>query len=86
MYSFGEYLKRVRKEKKVTMRELSRRSGVSHPYVSQLESGEYNNPSLLTVIKLLKSLDVSIIDYLVEYGYITKDDVINYCEVLNDGK
>lgn len=84
MYSFGEYLKRVRKDKKVTMRELSRQSGVSHPYISQLESGECNNPSLLTVIKLLKSLDVGVIDYLVESGYITKDDVINYCEVFNN--
>lgn len=51
-------LKDVRKEKHITQKELSKKSGYTQAYISQLESGKIANPSLNVVSDLAKSLKV----------------------------
>jgi len=51
-------LKRIRKEKGLTQRELAEKSKVSFSMVSKLESGEQLNPSLETIQKLATVLGV----------------------------
>ena len=51
-------LKRIRKEKRLTQRELADKSKVSFSMVSKLESGEQLNPSLETIQKLATVLEV----------------------------
>lgn len=36
---FGQYLRDLRKSKGLSVREVSRRSGVSNAYISQIETG-----------------------------------------------
>ncbi|WP_297132979.1 helix-turn-helix transcriptional regulator [Terrisporobacter sp.] len=45
-----------------TQLQLSEESGISKDYISALERGITKNPSLDTMKKLSKALDVSIID------------------------
>lgn len=62
----SENLKNIRNEKKLRIRELERLSYVSHTIIMNIESGNYKNPTIDTVSKLAKALDVTI-DELV-YG------------------
>ncbi|MGE7667379.1 helix-turn-helix domain-containing protein [Ureibacillus composti] len=57
--NFGEVIKWGRKSRGLTLRELAKRIGISHPYLSQLENGRNDNPSIDIVLKLSKELDIS---------------------------
>ena len=37
--SIGEYIREQREQAKISMRQLARSSGVSNPYLSQIERG-----------------------------------------------
>ncbi len=55
---FGERLRTVRLEKKMTIQKLADSIGVQRGFISQLESGD-RLPSFTTLILLLRALDVS---------------------------
>ncbi|NLL38605.1 MAG: helix-turn-helix transcriptional regulator [Clostridiales bacterium] len=56
--SLGKNLKRIRKAKKITQRQLADGSGLSFSFISKLESGEQNNPTLDTIVKIADCLGV----------------------------
>lgn len=56
---FSERLKRLRKEKKLTQKELAEQIGISQKSYSHWETGK-NEPSLENLIKLVDLLEVSI--------------------------
>lgn len=58
--TFGEAIKRGRKEKGLSLRSLARKINISHPYLSQLENGRTTNPSLQIIFKLATVLDMSL--------------------------
>ena len=51
-------IKKYRKEKKLTQRQLSEKSGVSYSTVCKLETGEQSNPSLEIIEKIARALDI----------------------------
>lgn len=51
--TFGEILKKERVSWKLSVKELSTLSGVSQTYISKLENGKRNFPSLETIFNLL---------------------------------
>ncbi|SMG56512.1 helix-turn-helix domain-containing protein [Paenibacillus aquistagni] len=57
---FGEYLKLIRKQEKLTLTELAKKTGLSHSYLSQLENGKRKVPPINTLLKISRALDVSI--------------------------
>jgi transcriptional regulator with XRE-family HTH domain len=71
---FGRYLKELRIIRGLSMRELSRRSGISQAYISQIESGERGTPKPEVIFKLYPHLDVSYNKLMNAAGYIVKDD------------
>ncbi|RXK83773.1 helix-turn-helix domain-containing protein [Filimonas effusa] len=64
--TFGENLKKARKEKGLTTREFADIADIAHSQVWKLESGLVD-PSLTTLLAIAKTLDVSI-DGLVSEG------------------
>lgn len=74
MASFGEQLKEIRKEKNLSLRETARRSKISHPYLSQLENGKRDIPTLEVIVKLAYGLDVEIDTLYNIAGYTDKRD------------
>ncbi|MGA3600782.1 helix-turn-helix domain-containing protein [Lysinibacillus agricola] len=62
--TFGETIQAARKAKDLSIRELARRSGISHPYLSQLENGKTTNPSYEIIGKIAKGLGVNIVELL----------------------
>ena len=50
----------IRKEKEITLLELSKRTGISVGYLCHLEKGSRSNPSLEVMDKISKALNKSI--------------------------
>ena len=51
-------IKKYRKQKGITQRDLSLSSGIGQGYISELESGEVKNPGVKTLVALVKGLKV----------------------------
>jgi len=77
---FGRYLRSLRKQKKITIRQLELYSGVSHAYLSQIENGKRGLPSPEILRKLSKPLEVPYEELMYKAGYIdfieVPDDVV----------
>lgn len=58
MVDFGNRLRRLRKERKLTQKELAGRIGVKNSVISFYEVGD-RTPSLEVLVKLSKALHVS---------------------------
>lgn len=56
--SLGRRIRAVRTEKKLSMRALATAADISQPFLSQIEGGR-TMPSILTLFKLAKVLDLS---------------------------
>lgn len=59
----GMNLKKIREAKKMSQGDVMRGMGCSRSYVSNIENGK-TNPTLETISKLAKVLDVSTIELL----------------------
>lgn len=70
---FGEYIRAKRKEKKLSIKKLSELSGVSHPYISQIENGVRGVPKPEMIKKLSKGLEIPYGDLMREAGYFLVD-------------
>jgi len=66
-------LKSIRKSKKVSQLQLSKRSGISRSYICELEHDVYTNPGLDVVCKLCKILDVTPNELICEKNYTRGD-------------
>lgn len=73
----GKLLKQLRKDKNLTLIQLSKISGVSNPYISQIENGKFI-PSPEMLRKLANFFQVSYIDLLIVAGYVTKEELAVY--------
>ncbi len=62
--TLGDRIFTARTERGFSLRELSRRSGVSNPLISQIESGHVANPGFFTVAKLARALDLNMNAFL----------------------
>lgn len=67
---FGQFLRTLRKNKKLTIRQLELYSGVSNAYLSQIENGNRGIPSPDILKKLHSHLDVDYNDLMRTAGYL----------------
>lgn len=56
----GELLSLSRELKKLTLRELEKKTGVSNAVISQIETGRVKDPGFRTVCKLASALGISL--------------------------
>lgn len=74
---FGEYLRDLRKERNLTIRQIEAYSGVSNSYLSQLENGKRGIPSPEILQKLAPVLKVSYETLMEKAGYLGRSDIRN---------
>ena len=72
---FGEYVKKLRTEMKLSQRDLSKKSGISNVEISRLESGERQKPSPQIIKAIAPYLGISSEELMMQAGYI--DHVID---------
>ncbi len=53
------YLKKVREQKNISLRQLAKKSGVSKNHIEKIENGN-TNPSVEVMCRLAKALDVPV--------------------------
>jgi SOS regulatory protein LexA len=68
---FGLFLKNIRKEKKLSIRQLQDLSGVSNAYISQLENGKRGIPTPDIIKKIHEPLGVSYDELMEKAGHIS---------------
>ena len=78
--SLGDYLRRARKAKHMTLREVSMRSGVSDPYISQIENGRTTKPSCDKLWRLSVTLSVPYEALMAKAGLIAPLDNVSNAE------
>jgi transcriptional regulator with XRE-family HTH domain len=74
MEELGEYLKSERKKLRLTLRDVEDETGVSNPYLSQIENGKIKNPSANILYKLSKVYSLPLNDILVRAKIIDEKD------------
>jgi transcriptional regulator with XRE-family HTH domain len=73
MESFGSYMRRLRKSKGLTLKQVESQAKVSNAYISQIERGLRNPPHPDILKRLAKAYDVPHRDLLVVAGYLEED-------------
>ena len=75
MENFGEYLRTLRLEQKLSLREAEKLSGVSNSYLGLIERGQRPIPGAEILKKLAPVYDVPVRDLLRAAGYLKEEDV-----------
>jgi HTH-type transcriptional regulator, competence development regulator len=73
MESFGSYMRRLRKSRGLTLKQVESQAKVSNAYISQIERGLRNPPHPDILKRLAKAYDVPHRDLLVVAGYLEED-------------
>jgi transcriptional regulator with XRE-family HTH domain len=73
MESFGSYMRRLRKERGLTLKRVETQAKVSNAYISQIERGLRNPPHPDILNRLAKVYDVPHRELLVAAGYLEED-------------
>ena len=73
MSNIGNYLQKIREEQDISIRHLSRISGVSHSEINKIENGERAVPSAMHLKLIATALGINQIECLKIAGYIDED-------------
>jgi len=73
---FGEYLRTLRVEKRLSLREVEQLAGVSSSYIGLIERGERPIPGAEILKKLAPVYDVPVRDLLGAAGYLKDEDTV----------
>lgn len=69
----GKFIEEKRKLMKLSKRELSALSNISHTEVGRIESGERENPNPKTLRAIADILDINYLELFFQFGYIGED-------------
>jgi len=73
MESFGSYMRRLRKSRGLTLKQVETQAKVSNAYISQIERALRNPPHPDILKRLAKTYDVPLRELLVAAGYLEED-------------
>ncbi|MCK5602446.1 helix-turn-helix domain-containing protein [Candidatus Pacearchaeota archaeon] len=68
---FGEYLRKLRKDRHLTLRDVEELTAISNSYLSQVESGKRGIPHLQKLLALAEVYKVELNEILEEAGLVT---------------
>lgn len=88
--NFGRYLEELIIRRGLSLRELGKRAGISHSFLSLVINGKRGTPSPEQLLKLAPHLDVDYMDLMRKAGYVIQDDdftdeEIEFLSKLDDG-
>ena len=69
---FGHYLRELRKQHGLTLREIEERTTISNSYLSQLENGYIDQPSPRNLQRLAEVYGVSYENLMTQAGYLNQ--------------
>ena len=75
MSKLGNFLKEARERKRFSLRDVQDATGVSNPYLSQIESGKVRQPSPSVLHKLATLYGLSYADVMKFAGFPVPDNI-----------
>lgn len=75
--NLANFIKQTRMKRDYSIRGLSRSSGVSHPYISQIETGKIEKPSPDILKKIASPLGVPLYELMALAGYMDDKTLID---------
>lgn len=82
----GTYLKQLRLMRKMSIRQLALKSGVSNAYISQIEIGKKPPPQPAVIEKLAHALGVTFEELIMRTGYVMTENeaLLSLAQRLNE--
>ncbi|MBB3132153.1 SOS-response transcriptional repressor LexA [Paenibacillus rhizosphaerae] len=81
--SFGEFLRKLREQKGLSLNQLAAKSGVSNAQISRIENGLRDTPRPDTIKKLAEGLNISQTELMEKAGYFEGFEDTKKAAVLN---
>lgn len=78
MNEIGSYLKRIRNEHHLSLKDVYERCGITDSKLSRMERGEGEPLNPLELKKLAQVYEISIISIYIKAGYLNKSDLSDY--------
>lgn len=75
MEQLGSFLRKMREQKKLSIRQLAKFTGVSPAYISQLENNYRKNPTPHVLRSLCEGLEIDYEQFLIEFKQLSKTDI-----------
>lgn len=72
MKTIGDVIQEIRKQKLLTQEELAIKAEISYTSLVKIERGQVANPTIKTIQKLAKALEISVDDILDKVRIINK--------------
>ena len=69
IYKFGNYLTKIRENKRISQEDLAHLSGISRRSISRIENGLIKEPSIDTLLKLSAVLEFDLVDLYIKDIY-----------------
>lgn len=83
LIEFGAYLRELRKKRGLTLVDLNKLSGVSQPYLSQIENGKAgSSPSPEILRKIAEPLGADYSDLMEKAGYMTSTEIMSEVDLI----
>lgn len=73
LIQLADFVSQKRNEAGLTSKQLADKSGLSPAYISRIEKGDYENPSLPTMRALAEGLGLSLQNLLQEIGFLNNE-------------
>jgi transcriptional regulator with XRE-family HTH domain len=67
---FGEFIRIKRKGQNITLVQLAKKTGLSQPYLSQIENGKRDTPKLDIINKIAGALDIDSYEMIAKVGIV----------------
>ena len=92
-YNLSEYVRNVRKEKGLKVKDVCNRCALSRSYINMIEAGLNPKtkkpivPSLETIVELSKGLDVPCLELLTSIGFINQledEQLLSYRQFIEE--
>ena len=80
--TLGDLLRSRREAAGLSLTQMAAKLGMSRPYLSRLERGEYTNPSCKMLVQLGKGLDIDTEDLYAMTGCLLPTDLPNFVPYL----
>lgn len=77
MIEFGEYIKKLRESKDMTLNQVAMYSDISAAQLSRIENGKRGIPKPATIEKLAKALKVDYEELMSKAGYLPEEKKLN---------
>ncbi len=73
--NFGHFLRNLREKQRMSLRDAEKASGVSNPYIAQIERGDRPPPKPEILKKLARAYNVTVRELFLRAGYLDEPEV-----------